>query len=61
MPIIPQFFFLSRDGNFSLIASNKLDELIMSGTSERVSDFIHNINARFELGVIKSGPGLLKF
>lgn len=61
MPLIPQLFYLLKNGVIVLVVIKIVDDLLMTGEDASVNDFIERFNKKFELGTVVRGPGSFKF
>lgn len=59
--VVPQLFYLRRDSRLVLVVAKVAYDLIFAGENSNVEDFITKFTAKFKIGTVFRGPGILKF
>lgn len=60
-PVLPQLFYIIKNGQLVLLAAKIVDDILVTGDTDMVDKFITGFNSKFKFGTVVHGPGNLRF
>lgn len=59
--VVTQLFYLKSNGNLDLLVAKVVGDLLVTGVTSYVDDFLVNFNKKIQFGSIVRGSGIIKF
>lgn len=59
-PIIPQLFYLIRNGKLCLLAAKIVNDILITGEQHAVDQFLNGFYSKYKFGTVAHGPGQLR-